>query len=415
MPKYFQHVIDQVNALTVIDGPLLKKRAASGSSNKQTPSYIESDLVRRKLGRTVLSLFGGADITALKCPEVANLIIVDNNLFVSKSTITQHCAEDEADGLFHKYTGLFLLAHSPYLFATMACLSDYCHPFAIYNRFQMRMSELLYDQAYRDQLEIPHDDPLFNFINETTRDDIENAWRAPQEPKIPVTDLADIGLSTIILYRIRYCLDAKIISIEEVCEDKLFCIRILRPDGSEASIYYASCLFGGSKLDQTVLQIISSYTRQQLGGISSVLIRGYPSDFFGSEIKGSRDSVAKEVSSLVQASAAVPAEELACVICTNKGDKFPDIFTNPSEVTSISFPKTGLYDTEELVMVSNGQCFGFEAHSMNGDQSAAALPKPMTATGLVKHGLFRTAVEFVSTSSYLEPTNPGAHNNTLLA
>jgi hypothetical protein len=116
--RSLEDIVEQVNAL-----PILQIQVERGMSQKQ-PAYVTNEMVGSQLGSTVLCLFGGADITALKCPKVSNIIIVDSNPFVSKQSITQHCAEEEKDGLFHKDAGLHLLANSPFLYATMRCFSD---------------------------------------------------------------------------------------------------------------------------------------------------------------------------------------------------------------------------------------------------------------------------------------------------
>jgi hypothetical protein len=68
MPKNVQRVMNEINALPIdTTSQLVTNRARITSpQNDETPNYIRSESIQKAMGSSVVSLFGGADVTALK-------------------------------------------------------------------------------------------------------------------------------------------------------------------------------------------------------------------------------------------------------------------------------------------------------------------------------------------------------------
>lgn len=356
-PEILNNVRDTVNNLpigndsSVIRNRYLKNPRLSTSqavkANDETPNYIKDDGIQKILGKTVLSLFGGADITPLQSKEVESLLIVDANPFVSKPSITESLSDPvNKNGLLHERLGLFILGYSPMLYATQNNGNDYDSPYRIFNL------AIRHDDNYQSKIHLyagnhsnsesgpeeleQKEDELLHFVYDNVLKAFANAWKGPREKKVPVVNLGDIGLSTLILLRLRYCLHATILEFTELEEQKFFHIRIRKEDGTEASLYYASCLFGGNENDKALLEKVSNYTQNQLGGISSVLIKGFPT-FFEGKVLGDEARVAQDVRGFVEKCTKISPEALPCVVSTVQGDKLPNVFASSDTVSTNSF------------------------------------------------------------------------------
>lgn len=361
MKNKFDSIIASVNDISIDEAdPFFAITRKGKLGNNYTPKadrapgYAYDPVVCDALGSTVVSLFGGADVSALQHPSVTSMLIVDANPFASKDSITTQCAEEEKHGLYHPTIGRFILAYSPYLYATMTAHSDYDNPFKLFNHFSMRYEEYLSEIDYRTNIKLPEEDKTFEFILKNSSNAIDNAWNVDGKTDRPVVELDDLGLSTIILLRLRLCLNAEILELEELKQDAFFRIKIRRPDGTEASLYYASAHFGGKLEDQQLLTEVSSYVREELGGATSLLVRGYP-PFFNGKLKGEQAKLGADVKAFISNSVKKPFRDLQCVVCTNEGDTLPDFFTSRSGATLHEYPVSNLYDTREIVYTCNGE------------------------------------------------------------
>lgn len=405
MGKNFDLIIREVNAISVSEeAPVFKVREEFSNSYNRThdttPGYIRQTEVREALGSTVLSLFGGADVSALNDPGVSSLIIVDANPFISKPSITANCAPEEQEGFFHYSLGMFILGYSPYLYATMENYSDYDNPFKLFRYLAYRAEEYLNNPDYRKKLNLPDQDISFEFIKTTSKNAILNTYQVDGIQNRPVVSLDEIGLSTIILLRIRFCLNATIVAIEElnVTEGELFHIEIKRSDGSQASLYYAPCCFG---TENKVLPVsLARYIHNHLGGITSVLIRGYP-PFFNGKLLGEKESVGSEVREFVRNSLAKSVNELQCIVCTNTGDTIPDFFIHHDEVVSYEPPKNFPNENQEVVFICPGsQLLGTslesDMHAKKQDEdekSTLILPWYQHTTGKSEESIHSASTE----------------------
>jgi hypothetical protein len=242
--------------------------------------------------------------------------------------------------------------------------ADHDNPFLLYKNLYYH--DYLTTKDGRDILGIPDEEPLLDSIYEVTT----SYDKKPE--KLDTFNLKDIGVSTLMLYRIRYYLGAKITKITEIEKNRFFCIDICKADGSEASIHYASCSFGGDQSDKALLQTVALHTKEKLGGISSVLIRGF-SDFFRGDLVGEcRNAIASDARALVQGSKNRFAK-IGYVVCTVDGDTLPSLFTENGRVLqAIGLNNKTFEYGEEIVLIGDAQCF--EVGAAKEEFAHAVLP-----------------------------------------
>ncbi|MBP9726315.1 MAG: hypothetical protein KBD83_02460 [Gammaproteobacteria bacterium] len=358
LPENLEEIIADINQLN----PNLlfaSKRSRDNYSTQRHPRYIEEVAVQNVLGKSVLSIFGGADTSPLASPDVENLYIIDANPFLSRESIQHQMIETCPDynNLFHEHLGAFCLRYFTELYASIPyCHSDHDHPInGLFTFLKMRWEEPLTDTTIADEAGFSLQDSLLNSVIQNIDNVFLNLWNYEQISDRPKYDLRDIGLSTIILYRLRFCLEATIENIEQCGDDDIYCISIEKKDGRKAKVYYASCFLGEDlALRERFTSLIASN-----GGITSVLSRGYPSANVGTDVKGDKSALAREIQCLVQGSvmSGSPAPPLV-FLHPYREDGVPEVLGGESEVGSRKTSKTRTeYDVSEYMTVVR-QMFG---------------------------------------------------------
>jgi len=275
-------------------------------SKAHLPSYT-SYMARGELGESVLSIFGGADVSPLAVDGVSNLYIVDLNPFTTKESALErfrdHLADDDKDGLFHQELAEALMSISPSYYGTMRagqCDSDFSSPYELLGMAMSKGRE---------------------FATEGLVGAVERGQYEEGRFKV-----AELGISTTLLYRIRKCLNAEVTGIHSL-DDHSYKIDITKENGEKASIIYSSCTLGG-KQDPAKLATLKQAIEST--GLQSVFVRGFPNHEVGDKHEGEMVDIKRDLINLVGPQNNPDWPSLRTVVCNNTG-QLPPMFNYEGE------------------------------------------------------------------------------------
>jgi hypothetical protein len=104
--------------------------------------------------------------------------------------------------------------------------------------------------------------------------------------------------------------------------ENVFRINIIKSTGEKASIYYVNCTMGKGEVPE-----LEFLKRTMPKSIESVVVRGFPSEFFHTLHIGDQKKIQEQLHNILESCSKKDVDSLNVVCCSVPGGKLPVIFS----------------------------------------------------------------------------------------